>query len=46
MIAKLLSGTGILVAMYLILNNASGSVSVINALGNVYSQGVSTLQGR
>lgn len=46
MIAKLLSGTGILIAIYLFVRNASGTVSIINSLGNVYTSGVKTLQGK
>lgn len=45
-ISKLLSGTAILIGMYLILDNAKQSVSVINSLGGVYTKSVKTLQGR
>ena len=44
-IAKLLSGTGILIAIYLFVKNADGTTSIINSLGSVYANGVKTLQG-
>ena len=45
-ISKLLSGTGILIGMYLILKNSKSTVSIVNELGDVYSKSVKTLQGR
>lgn len=45
-VAKLLSGTAVLIGMYLILKNSSSTVKVINSLGSVYTSGVKTLQGR
>ena len=45
-ISKLLSGSAVLIGMYLILKNSSSTVSVINSLGGVYTSGVKTLQGR
>ena len=45
-ISKLLSGTAVLIGMFLILKNAGSTVSVINSLGSVYTSGVKTLQGR
>lgn len=45
-VSKLLSGTAILIGMYLILKNSKATVSVINQLGNSYVSGVKTLQGR
>lgn len=45
-VTKLLSGTAILIGMYLILKNAKGAQTVINSLGGVYTNGVKTLQGR
>lgn len=45
-ISKLLSGTAILIGMYLILKNSKSTVSVINSLGSVYTSSVKTLQGR
>lgn len=45
-ISKVLSGTAVLIGLYLILVNAKSTVSVINSLGGVYTSGVKTLQGR
>lgn len=45
-ISKLLSGSAVLIGMYLILKNSASTVKVINSLGSVYSSGVKTLQGR
>ena len=45
-VAKVLSGTGVLIALYLVVKNASGTTSVINSLGNIYTKSVTTLQGR
>lgn len=45
-VAKVLSGTAVLIGMYLILKNSSSTVKVINSLGSVYTSGVKTLQGR
>lgn len=46
-ITKIISGTGILVAIYLILvKSPTGTVKVINSLGSVYTSSVKTLQGR
>lgn len=45
-IAMILSGTGILIGMYLILSHSKASVSLINQLGNTYTKSVKTLQGR
>ena len=45
-ISMILSGTGILIAMYLILKNSSASVSIVNQLGKTYTNSVKTLQGR
>ena len=44
--SKLLSGTAVLVGMYLILKNSASTVKVINSLGGVYTSGVKVLQGR
>lgn len=44
-ISKLLSGTAVLIGMYLILKNSTSTVSVINSLGGVYTSGVKALQG-
>lgn len=45
-ISKILSGTAILVGMYLILKNSASTVKVVNSLGSIYTTGVKTLQGR
>lgn len=45
-VTKLLSGTAVLIGMYLVLTNSKSTVSVINSLGSVYTSGVKTLQGR
>lgn len=45
-ISKIISGTGILIALYLLVKNASGASNVIKSLGGVYTSGVKTLQGR
>ena len=45
-VSKLLSGTAVLIGMYLILKNSSSTVKVINSLGRVYTSGVKILQGR
>ena len=46
MIAKVLSGTAILIGMYLILSRSKDTVSVINSLGSTYTSSVKMLQGR
>lgn len=45
-ISKVLSGTAILIGMYLILKNSKSTVSIMNSLGGVYTDSVKTLQGR
>lgn len=45
-ISKVLSGTAILIGMYLILKNSKSTVSIVNSLGGVYTDSVKTLQGR
>lgn len=45
-ISKVLSGTALLIGMYLILKNAKSTVSVVNSIGGVYTKSVKTLQGR
>jgi hypothetical protein len=45
-ISKILSGTAILVGMYLIITNAKSTTSIVNSLGSVYTSSVKTLQGR
>lgn len=44
-ISKVLSGTGILIGLYLILSNSRSAVSVVNSLGGVYTDSVRALQG-
>lgn len=43
---KVLSGMGILIAIFLILNNASASIQVVDVLGKNSINMVSVLQGR
>lgn len=45
-VAMILSGTGLLIAMYLILSNSTQTVSIIKQLGSTYTNSVKTLQGR
>lgn len=45
-ISKILSGTAILICMYLVLSKSRDTVAVINSLGGVYTKSVKTLQGR
>ena len=45
-VSKILSGSAMLIGIYLILKNSSSTVKVINSLGGVYTNGVKTLQGR
>jgi hypothetical protein len=45
-IAKILSGSAVLIGMYLILKNSSATVKIVNSLGGVYTSGVKSLQGR
>lgn len=44
-ISKILSGTAILIGMYLILTHSRSAVSVVNSLGGVYTNSVRALQG-
>lgn len=43
---RFLIGTGILIAVYLVVANATGAGSVIQAAGGAYTGAVKTLQGR
>lgn len=45
-VSKILSGTAILIGIYLIITNASGTTKVINSLGSVYNSSIKSLQGR
>lgn len=42
----LLVGTGVLIAIYLIVSNATNAGKLITAGGNAYAGGVRVLQGR
>jgi hypothetical protein len=46
MLKKFMLGTGILIGTYLVLSQARNASTVLNSGGNVYAQGVRTLQGR
>lgn len=45
-LTMILSGTGILIAIYLFLSNSKSTVNIISQLGKTYSSSVKTLQGR
>ncbi|CAM2914889.1 hypothetical protein [Erysipelothrix tonsillarum] len=45
-ILTILTGIGILIGIFLFLNNWSASVSIINAVGKNATAGIKTLQGR
>lgn len=45
-VAMILSGTGVLIAMYLILKNSTSTVNIVKQLGSTYTSSVKTLQGR
>ena len=45
-VAMILSGTAMLIAMYLILKNSKATTSIIKQLGSTYTSSVKTLQGR
>ena len=45
-ISKLLSGTAVLVGLYLIIAYSKGTARVINSLGSTYTNAVRSLQGR
>lgn len=45
-VSKILSGTALLIAIYLVVKNAKGTASIINSLGGIYTKSVKTLQGR
>lgn len=45
-ISKILSGTAVLVGVYLVLSQAKNTSSIVSSLGSVYSTSVKTLQGR
>lgn len=45
-ISMILSGTGLLIGIYLIISHAKATTQIINQLGSTYSGAVKTLQGR
>lgn len=45
-VSKILSGTAVLIGLYLIIVNSKGTAKVINSLGGVYTDSVKALQGR
>ena len=45
-VTKLLSGTAVLIGLFLVLKNSSSTVNIVKSLGSVYTSGVKTLQGR
>lgn len=45
-ITKILSGTALLICLYLVLANANGTTSMLNSIGSIYTNSVKTLQGR
>ena len=45
-IGEILSGTAILIGIYLFLSRGNESVAIIKSLANAYTSGVKTLQGR
>lgn len=45
-IFAIVSGIGLLIAIFLFVSNPSGSASIINAIGGNAIKGISTLQGR
>lgn len=45
-VSKILSGTAILIGMFLVLSRAKESTTIINSLGGVYTNSIKTLQGR
>lgn len=45
-LSKVLSGTAVLIGVYLIVKNAKGTASVVSSLGGVYTDSVKALQGR
>ena len=45
-VSKLLAGTGILIAVYLVVTNPNGFSADTNSLSGAYVSGVKSLQGR
>lgn len=46
LVMKIISGTGLLIALYLVISKATDTTKIINSLGGVYASSVKTLQGR
>lgn len=45
-VVQIASGMGILIAIYLVLSNATATVSVIDSIGGQVVRGIGKLQGR
>lgn len=45
-LAKILGGTGLLIALYLVLTNPKGDTSLLSSGKGAYVAGVEALQGR
>lgn len=45
-ISKVLSGIGVLIAIFLFLNNMAATTSIINTIGKNSINGIAVLQGR
>ena len=45
-VTEILSGIGILIALYLILSNAKGTSNLISSFMDSMTKGIKTLQGR
>lgn len=45
-LTKVLSGTAVLIGLYLIVSNATNTTKIITSAGSLYTSGVKTLQGR
>lgn len=46
MVARLIEGSIVLIALYLVIVNAAGFSSVVRSIGSVYASSVKVLQGR
>lgn len=45
-LVEIISGMGILIGIFLFLNNGSATVNIINSIAGNATQGIKTLQGR
>lgn len=45
-VTKILSGTAILIGMYLFLSHSSETVKIVSGISSAYTGGIKTLQGR